>query len=105
MYCGLDFGTSNSTLGATDASGAPMLLPVEGDRSTIPSAVFFDFEQDRTLFGRAAIGQYLEGADGRLMQITRLPSAAIPPGTYDFKVVLFVGTNKVERTTSVVLID
>ena len=45
------------------------------------------------------------GADGRLMQITRLPSAAIPPGTYDFKVVLFVGTNKVERTASMVLTD
>jgi hypothetical protein len=45
------------------------------------------------------------GADGRLMQITRLPSAAIPPGTYDFKVVLFVGDNKVERTTTMVLTD
>ena len=45
------------------------------------------------------------GADGRLMQVTRLPSAAIPPGTYDFKVVLFVGTNKVERTATVVLTD
>jgi len=39
------------------------------------------------------------------MQITRLPSAAIPPGTYDFKVVLFVGSNKVERTTTMVLTD
>ena len=27
------------------------------------------------------------GADGRLLQVTRLPSAAIPPGTYEFKVV------------------
>ena len=68
MYCGLDFGTSNSTLGATDARGAPMLLPVEGDRSTIPSAVFFDFEQDRTLFGRAAVTAYVGGADGRLLR-------------------------------------
>jgi len=39
------------------------------------------------------------------MQITRLPSAAIPAGTYDFKVVLFAGTNKIERTTTVVLTD
>ena len=45
------------------------------------------------------------GADGRLMQVTRLPSAAIPPGTYDFRVVLFVGNNKVERTTALVLTD
>jgi VWFA-related protein len=45
------------------------------------------------------------GGDGRLLQLTRLPSAAIPAGTYDFKVVLFVGTNKVERTTTMVLTD
>jgi VWFA-related protein len=45
------------------------------------------------------------GADGRLLQVTRLPSAAIPAGTYEFKVVLFVGDNKVERTTTIVLTD
>jgi hypothetical protein len=45
------------------------------------------------------------GADGRLLQVTRLPSAAIPAGTYEFKVVVFVGNNKVERTTTIVLTD
>ncbi len=47
------------------------------------------------------------GADGRLLQVTRLPSAAIPAGTYDFKVVAVRGHNndKVERTTTIVLTD
>ena len=29
MHCGLDFGTSNSTLGVADRQGTPQLLPVE----------------------------------------------------------------------------
>ena len=44
------------------------------------------------------------GADGRLLQTARLPSAAIPPGTYDFKAVVVVGGGKVERSTTVTLI-
>jgi len=44
------------------------------------------------------------GADGRLLQTARLPSAAIPPGTYDFKAVVSVGGAKVERSTTVTLI-
>jgi VWFA-related protein len=43
------------------------------------------------------------GADGRLLQTARLPSAAIPPGTYDFKAVVAVGGGKVERSTTVTL--
>jgi hypothetical protein len=43
-------------------------------------------------------------ADGRLLQTERLPSAAIPPGTYEFKAVVSVGGGKVERSTTVTLI-
>ena len=43
-------------------------------------------------------------ADGRLLQTARLPSAAIPPGTYEFKVVVSAGGGKVERSTTVTLI-
>jgi hypothetical protein len=43
------------------------------------------------------------GADGRLLQTARLPSAAIPPGTYDFKAVVSVGGGKTERSTTVTL--
>jgi len=68
-HCGLDFGTSNSTLAlAAAGNAAPRLLPLEEGRSTIPSAIFFDFASDQTLFGRAAIKAYTDGADGRMMR-------------------------------------
>ncbi len=35
---------------------------------TIPSAVFFSFEEDRIFFGRQAVSEYVTGADGRLMR-------------------------------------
>ncbi|ASG22664.1 Hsp70 family protein [Nitrospirillum viridazoti] len=66
-YCGLDFGTSNSTLGVVE-DGEARLLPLEGEETTLPSALFFDFAAKREEFGRAAIQIYAEGADGRLMR-------------------------------------
>ena len=66
-HCGLDFGTSNTTLGLADGEGA-RLLPLEGDRVTIPSTLFFDFESDDTLYGRAATAAYIGGTDGRMMR-------------------------------------
>jgi hypothetical chaperone protein len=68
IHCGLDFGTSNSTVAVAAASGAPRLLPLEDGRVTIPSAIFFGFEDDRRYFGRRAVAEYVSGADGRLMR-------------------------------------
>lgn len=68
LSCGLDFGTSNSTLGRMDASGHPQLLGLEGGQKTMPSVLFFGFEDDRVHFGRAAVAEYVTGADGRLMR-------------------------------------
>lgn len=67
MHCGLDFGTSNSTLGICGDSGAK-LLPLEGGKPTLPSAIFYSFEDNQTYVGRAAIDEYVDGADGRLMR-------------------------------------
>jgi hypothetical chaperone protein len=67
LACGIDFGTSNSTVGLADAMGA-LLLPLEGNAPTMPSAVFWQTEGAPPLFGRAAIAAYLEGEDGRLMR-------------------------------------
>lgn len=67
VACGLDFGTSNSTLGVADA-GAAHMLALEGNHETLPSAIFFDFETHRPAFGRAAINAYVAGGDGRLMR-------------------------------------
>ncbi|HYH38967.1 MAG TPA: Hsp70 family protein [Azospirillum sp.] len=65
--CGLDFGTSNTTLGTTLGTDA-RLLPLEGGSTTLPSSLFFDFETGGTAYGRAALEAYAAGADGRLMR-------------------------------------
>lgn len=68
ISCGLDFGTSNSTLGVVDVTGTPRLLNLETEEPTIPSVLFFNFENDQIYFGRAAIEEYITGADGRMMR-------------------------------------
>ncbi len=66
--CGLDFGTSNSAIGIMRGN-APVLAPVEGDATIIPSAVFFDYEnKGRVSFGSDAIKSIIEQRDGRLMR-------------------------------------
>jgi hypothetical chaperone protein len=64
--CGLDFGTSNTTLGISDA-GAPKLMQLEEHDVTIPSAIFFTPNTDVRI-GRAAIQAYVDGLPGRLMR-------------------------------------
>ena len=64
--CGLDFGTSNTTLGHTGPDG-PTLLPLEEAHRTIPSAIFFEMGRDPVI-GRAATAAYVEGRSGRLMR-------------------------------------
>lgn len=65
--CGVDFGTSNSTVSIPAGNGA-RLIALEGDQSTLPSAVFWDTDGAPPQFGRAAIAAYVEGDDGRLMR-------------------------------------
>jgi hypothetical chaperone protein len=64
---GIDFGTSNSTVGWLRPQ-APTLLPLEDDKITLPSVLFFNFEERRPVFGRLALHEYLEGYEGRLMR-------------------------------------
>lgn len=68
LGCGLDFGTSNSTLGRIGRNAQPELLALEGDSRTIPSVLFFNFEDDTLYFGRKATAEYVSGTDGRLMR-------------------------------------
>lgn len=65
--CGVDFGTSNSTVGF-HRPGQPALLPLEDGKPTLPSVVFFNAETDAATFGRAALADYLAGHEGRLMR-------------------------------------
>lgn len=73
MICGLDFGTSNSTVGVLKDSQARM-APLEHDprtghfETTLPSALFFDFDTNDIHFGRQAIAHYTQGEFGRLMR-------------------------------------
>jgi hypothetical chaperone protein len=64
--CGLDFGTSNTTLG-TIAGGEPVLTALEAGQTTIPSSIFYEVD-GAVLIGRKAIEAYVEGAPGRLMR-------------------------------------
>ncbi len=66
--CGLDFGTSNSTLGLVDKVGVPFLVPLEGEALQLPSVLFFSFEDDRIYFGQSALDEYVSGAEGRIMR-------------------------------------
>ncbi len=70
--CGLDFGTSNSTIGVYK-DNKPSMVPLEQDdrqqwQSTLPSALFFAFEDDQISFGRSAMRRYTAGESGRLMR-------------------------------------
>jgi len=65
--CGVDFGTSNSTVGWL-RPGMETLIPLEDGRITLPSVLFFNFEERRPVFGRQALHEYLEGYEGRLMR-------------------------------------
>src|SRR5262245_37709521 len=65
--CGLDFGTSNSTV-AVVGNDQVRLVPLEGHHATIPSAIFFSFAGPDISYGRAAIEHYTGGQPGRLMR-------------------------------------
>ncbi len=65
--CGIDFGTSNSTVGWL-RPGEPTLLTLEDGKPTLPSAIFFNADEESTHYGRDALLEYLEGYEGRLMR-------------------------------------
>jgi len=103
--CGLDFGTSNSTMGVVGAGGTPRLLPLEGGRETIPSVLFFSFEDGGVHFGRQAVAEYVSGVEGRLMRSLKsvLGSALIGDTTrirarrYDFLEILGLFVAELKR--------
>ncbi|TRO42229.1 Hsp70 family protein [Pseudomonas sp. ALS1279] len=65
--CGIDFGTSNSTVGWF-RPGQDSLLVLEDGKITLPSVIFFNTEERRPVYGRLALHEYLEGYEGRLMR-------------------------------------
>jgi hypothetical chaperone protein len=67
IACGVDFGTSNSTVGWV-RPGQPVMLGLEEGKTTLPSVVFFNADDEEVTFGRAALAEYLAGYEGRLMR-------------------------------------
>ncbi|MCY0388214.1 Hsp70 family protein [Robbsia sp. Bb-Pol-6] len=73
-FCAIDFGTSNSALAlptppsAAAPAGGSRLIALEGAQPTLPTAVFFNADEHTRAFGRAAIAEYIDGYEGRLMR-------------------------------------
>src|ERR1700709_2003931 len=69
--CGSDFGTSNTAIGVGSA-GRPVLAPVEGHETLIPSAVFFDYEtKGKAPIGPAALASAIPQQHARLSRALR----------------------------------
>ncbi len=66
--CGLDFGTSN-TLCAVLQENMARLVPLEEGNYSIPSSVFYQFEDiGNPLYGQLATQTYINGGYGRYMK-------------------------------------
>ena len=66
-YCAIDFGTSNSAI-AIASENAMQLVDLEPGFRAMPTAVFYNAEDESRWFGREAIAAYVDGYDGRLMR-------------------------------------
>ena len=68
LTLGIDFGTSNSACALIDASGQLCVVPLDGARAEMPTALFFCSETHTVLYGSAAMQAYLAGTEGRLLR-------------------------------------
>lgn len=69
MRCGIDFGTSNTSMAVyDDAARKSYLVPLEDGLPTIPTALFFAEDNASVFFGRHAVNAYLNGVEGRFMR-------------------------------------
>ena len=84
-FCGLDFGTSNSTIGIY-RNNVCQLVPLENDKATIRSAIFCDTEMKQWIFGQDGINSYLQGMPGRLMMSLK---SVLGSSLMDDKTVIF----------------
>lgn len=66
-WLGVDFGTSNSAA-AYMLDGQVVHVELEPGRDTIPTSVFFDFDEQQILSGTPANQALLDGFDGRYMR-------------------------------------
>jgi hypothetical chaperone protein len=65
--CGIDFGTSNSSIGVSGAAG-PRLLPIQRGATSVPTALFFSLDDNSTTYGHEALERYLTREPGRYLR-------------------------------------
>jgi hypothetical chaperone protein len=85
IACGIDFGTSNTTVAITQENDDQItLVPVEENHLTIPSAIFFPTESPTIVFGRQAINAHIGREEGRFMRSFKrvLGTSLMKEGTY-----------------------
>src|SRR5581483_8537916 len=58
---------SNSSVGVCDADG-PRLLPIQSGATSVPTALFFSFDDDSTTFGHEALERYFAREQGRYLR-------------------------------------
>ncbi len=68
LVLGIDFGTSNSACALIDARGALQVIPLDGAKAEMPTALFFASETHSVLYGAEAMQAYLNGTEGRLLR-------------------------------------
>lgn len=66
-HLGLDFGTANTSV-AINSAGRTSVLALEGQSGSMPSTLFFGFEDDCIEFGEAAFERYYDGDRGRFLR-------------------------------------
>ena len=54
-FCGIDFGTSNSSIAVATRAQKPQMVAVENEHITIPSAIFYPSNRAEPSFGRKAM--------------------------------------------------
>jgi hypothetical chaperone protein len=64
-FCGLDFGTSNSSMGFVKNGG--INLTSFDNKAYLPSSIFFEFDEEQPFFGEEAKRRYIDGREGRMI--------------------------------------
>jgi VWFA-related protein len=83
------------------AFALPMVIDAAGPA---PSATLELLQKGQSL---AQLPLPLDKPDekGRLLQVSRLPSAAIPPGQYELRITISAGSDKIARSTPLTVIE
>lgn len=68
LSCGIDFGTSNSTIAVSGRGLSPELVKLDNQKVTTPSTVFYKEDSLSPLFGEKANLAYMNGEQGRFMR-------------------------------------